>query len=332
LPALGSARSSAFTAVSSNQQRQFTTGMNAYAASNGGQLPGVNSREGKRIWDRANDATMLDELNRDSSLPVQAYDWITLSVGSDVLPVNRHARFAYLYNEFADPAQREVTTVWSGSLGSLGATQLLEYLQQSDAGAMTACSYIMPMGFQYHGRRRWVGGGPIPPQVADQFIRQADGIGWIDSTSGQNYIPSLVQPNRTYMPRLDRLQRPSLKVYNATGTRLYNPNPSGGDSFITVDGSLRGGVAQGSAFGDFGPVHLGSRAFGLDPSSDGIAKRVAFRHNNRIVTAMFDGSTRTMTPDEAVNPTHWFPSGSILGTGNVSPGAEEYVGADRVIN
>lgn len=326
LPALGAARSTAFTAVASAQQRQFSTGMNAYAASNNGQFPGVNSREGFEVWQRRDDQAMLDELNRDSAMPVQAYDWMTLSVGADALPTNRHARFVYLYNELADPAQREITTVWSGSLSSLGAGELLQYLQENNIGAMTASSYIMPMGFQYHGRKRWQGGGTIPPQVASEFIRESDGIGWPTSTSGQNYIPGLLQrPNYSYIPRTDRLQRPSLKVFCSSGTRLYNDSPQGGDAFVTVDGSLRGGFAQGSAFGDFGPVHLGSRCFGLDPESDGIAKDITFRHKGRIVTAMFDGSTRQMTPEEAIDPTFWFPSSSVLGTGNVTPGADDFV-------
>lgn len=331
LPALGAARSSAFAAVSAATQRQFSTGMNSYAASNMGQLPGVNSDEGYEIWRRNDDASMLDEMNRDSGLPVQAYDWMTLSIGADDLPTNRHARFVYLYNELADPAQREVTTVWSGSLSSLGASELLQYLQENNIGAMTASSYIMPVSFQYYGRKRWQSGN-LPPQIANQFIRESDGIGFPLSTSSQNYVPGLLQqPEYSYMPRLDRLKRPSLKVFNSSGTRLYNESPQGSD-FVTVDGSLRGGYAQGSAFADFGPVHLGSNCFGLDPESDGVAKDITFRHSGRIITAMFDGSTRQMTPEQAIDPTHWFPSGSILGTSNVTPGAEEFVSDDRVIN
>lgn len=333
LPALGAARNSAFAAVSSNQQRQFSTGMNAYATSNNGQLPGVNSREGYEVWRRNSDPLMLDELSRDSSMPVQAYDWMTLSVDGDNLPLDRNARFVYLYNELGDPAQKEITTVWSGSLGSLGSQELLDYLQQTGQGAMKASSYIMPMGFQYYGKLRWTGGGAIPPQARDRFILESQGIGWAASTSGNNYVPGLLQqPNPSYIPRLDRLDRPSLKVYNATGTRLYSDSPAGGDSFVTVDGSLRGGFAQGSAFGDFGPVHRSSRAFGLGPEQDGVAKQIAFRHSGRIIVAMFDGSTRPLTPEQAIDPTYWFPSGSILGASNVTPGAEEFVGEDRRIN
>src|SRR5690606_17619082 len=125
--------------------------------------------------------------------------------------------FVYLYNELADPAQREVTTVWSVSLSSLGASELLQYLQENNIGAMTASSYIMPVSFQYYGRKRWQGGN-LPPQFANQFIRESDGIGFPLSTNSQNYVPGLLQqPEYSYMPRLDRLKRPSLKVFNSSG-------------------------------------------------------------------------------------------------------------------
>lgn len=329
LPALGAARTAAFTAVSQQTQRQFSVGMNSHAASNQGELPGVNSKDGHAIWlDPSQE--MLDRLDRDSGLPVQTYDWMTQSSGAENLPTNRAARFAYLFNEYADPAQREIGTIWSTSLSEVGAAELLQYLQTSGTGALRATSYIMPTGFQYYGAlRAGPGSGPTPPG----FIRPNNGIGWRPATGSQNYVPNLVTPNRSYIPRLDRLTRPSLKVFNTTTARFYNSTPEGG-AFVTIDGGIKGvGDQQGNAFGDFGPVHLESPGFGLSPEADGVAKSIAFRHNGRIVTAMFDGSARLMTPEEAVNPTHWFPSGSVLGSGNVSPGAEEYVDLNtRIIN
>jgi len=328
LPALGSARASAFTAVSQQTQRQFSIGMNSHAASNRSELPGVNSKDGFAIWNDPSQA-MLDRLNRDSGLPVQTYDWMTHSSGADNLPTNRAARFVYLYNEYADPAQREIGTVWSASLSAVGSSELLEYLQNNGSGALTATSYIMPTAFQYYGLLRAGPGSTAPPPG---FIRPNNGIGWRSATASQNYVPTLVTPNRSYIPRLDRVTRPSLKVFNTTTGRFYNSTPEGG-AFITIDGGIKGvGDQQGNAFGDFGPVHRRSPGFGLDPESDGVAKRIAFRHNGRIVTAMFDGSARVMTPEEAVNPTYWFPSGSILGSGNIAPGAENFVGDDRIIN
>ncbi|XOV76855.1 MAG: prepilin-type N-terminal cleavage/methylation domain-containing protein [Phycisphaerales bacterium] len=103
LPALGQARATSFSAVASATQRNLLTGMTAYSTSNDGWIPGVNS-SGRELWDRNNDATMLDELNRDASSPVQAWDWITPCLDGENLPLDRAARFAYIYEELADPA------------------------------------------------------------------------------------------------------------------------------------------------------------------------------------------------------------------------------------
>lgn len=320
LPALGQARSSAHTAVSSATQRSFLTGLSAFTASNDGWLPGVNST-GLELWNRANDGAILDQLSRDSSKPVQAWDWMTPCVDSDALPIDREARFAYLYEELADPSQRETTVSWSGASG-IGITEMENYLLERGTGSLPAMSYAMPNAFQFYGARRLgPGQGPTPPG----FIRPQNGIGWSDGGDGIAQLPL------SYIPRIANIKGASRKVMNATGTRFIEDptGPTGG--IISTDFSLRGGVYQGSAFQDHGPVHSESPAYGLARTA-GLSDTITYRHNGRIIVTFYDGSTSLLTRDESYDPAYWFPSGTILGTGEVVPEAENFVNDERIIN
>ncbi|XHC24864.1 type II secretion system protein [Phycisphaerales bacterium ac7] len=320
LPALGQARATSFSAVASATQRNLLTGMTAYSTSNDGWIPGVNS-SGRELWDRNNDATMLDELNRDASSPVQAWDWITPCLDGENLPLDRAARFAYIYEELADPAQRETTVAWSQASG-VGISEMETYILERNGGALTAMSYSMPNAFQFYGARRaGPGGGPTPPG----FIRPQNGIGWSDN--GRN----IATPPASYIPRLSSVKGASRKIMNASGTRYI---PSEGDSdagIISTDFSLRGGVYQGSAFQDHGAIHSESPAYGINRTG-GLAGTITYRHNGRILATFFDGSTAPLTPDQSYDPALWFPSGSTLGTGEIVPEAENFVNDERIIN
>jgi prepilin-type N-terminal cleavage/methylation domain-containing protein len=323
LPALGSARASSFTAVSSGLQRNLHTGMTAYTASNDGWIPGVNS-SGRDIWDNVNDAATLDRLDRDGGLPVQAWDWMTPSLDGDTLPIDREARFAYLFDELADPAQTETTVSWDEANG-LGISEMETYLLQRNQGALTAMSFVMPNAFQYYGAIRVPGGGstPVPPG----FLRERNGIGFHQVAATQ-----IARPPANYIPRIANVQGASRKIMNASGTR-YIPREGDSDAgIISTDFSIRGGIYQGSAFQDYGAIHASSPAYGFERSG-GFAEPISYRHQGRLVATFYDGSTGTLTREESYDPAYWFPRGSILGSGDIVPEAENFVDPDtRIIN
>ncbi len=317
LPALGSARASAFTVGASSIQRNFLYGLSSYAASNDGWIVGVNST-GREIWDRANDAGMLDPLNRDSSAPVQAWDWITPCIDTDGLPEDREARFAYLYNDLADPAQRETTVSWDAANGP-GISDMENYILNELQGSITAMSYAMPNAFQYYGAlRAGPGSTPAPPG----FIRPQNGIGYPPQNTG------IARPNPAYVPRLSNLQGPSIRIMNSSATRYIDAE----QGIISTDFSIRGGDRQGSAFQDHGAIHASSPAFGIE-FTQGLAETITYRHQGRIVATFFDGNTRPLTIEESYNPSYWYPKGSTLGNSDIVPEAENFVDPDtRLIN
>ncbi len=316
LPALGAARSTAQTAGAQSIQRNLVTGMFAFANSNKDFFPGVNS-SGLKLWPEGNHAQQYDIIDRVSSEPVQAWDWMTPSLDGDNLPADREARFAYLFNELADPSQREFGASWTQSSG-VGVAEMEQYILNELSGTVTAMSYAMPTAFgQYGLRRLGASSAPTPPG----FIRENNGIGYSDGGRGIATLPV------SYIPRLSSIQGAARKVANVTGTRYIDSE--GG--LISTDFSLRGGTFQGSAFQDHGPVHSDSPAYSMTRSG-GIAERVTYRHQGRLVASFFDGSTRLLTRQESYDPTYWFPRGTILGNGEVVPEANQYVDSDRIVN
>jgi prepilin-type processing-associated H-X9-DG protein len=95
---------------------------------------------------------------------------------------------------------------------------------------------------------------------------------------------------------------------------------------------VRGGIYQGSAFQDYGAIHANSPAYGFDRTG-GLAETITYRHSGRIVATFFDGSTTTITRQDSYDPSLWFPRGSILGSGDIVPEAENFVDpTTRAIN
>lgn len=315
LPALGAAQATARTAVSASLQRNFVVGMTSFAASNRDFIPGINS-SGFDLWDSNNHTQQYDIISRDGSEPVQAWDWMTPSIDGESLPANREARFAYLFNELADPAQQEFGASWDEAFG-LGVSEMENYILNELGGSVTAMSYAMPTMFGQYGLLRAGPGSTAPPPG---YIRPQNGIGWGDNRD-------IARPPLSYVPKLSSIQGGSRKVAVTTATRYIDRQ--GG--LISTDFSLRGGSFQGSAFQDHGPVHSESPAFGMNRSG-GIAERITYRHQGRIVCAFFDGSTRTITKAESYDPSLWFPRGAVLGNGEVAPEALEFVDSDRVVN
>ena len=106
LPALGKARASAWQSKGLGLQKQLATGMLSYAASNTGFIPGLNT-SGLRLERMA--STQPDRMDQSASIPVQSWDWMTLSLDDQDLPLNRAERFFTLLDRFRDPAD-----LWCG--------------------------------------------------------------------------------------------------------------------------------------------------------------------------------------------------------------------------
>jgi len=177
------------------------TGIYSFASSNNDFIPGVNS-SGFELWDSNQHAQQYEIINRDGSEPVQAWDWMTPSLDGDNLPVNREARFAYLFNELADPAQQEFGASWADTFG-FGGSLMEQYILNELGGSVTAMSYAMPTAFgQYGLRRAGPGSTPAPPG----FIRPNNGVGYSDGGRG------IAIPPVSYVPKLSRID-PFMKKY-----------------------------------------------------------------------------------------------------------------------
>lgn len=148
LPALSKARGTAYLIVSSQNLKQFYTGMAAYGSDSDGYFPAYGtSGAGMRspiilnkLW--GSEQELYDEMNEDPNMPTCAYDWASPALSGENLPANREARMWYIWEELGDPAQTVQVEVYDGS-SSPGKQAAIQYI--ADKGDLfPGCSYLMP--------------------------------------------------------------------------------------------------------------------------------------------------------------------------------------------
>ena len=316
LPALGSARRSAWQAQGAGIQRQLIMGMITAANESNFEIPGLNSKKagGVRIaelYNGANEA-LIDQR---SELPVQSFDWLTASVDTGDLPRSRNGRLVKLFNEYVDPANGqviipgEVNDDWIAS----GDTSLSAEIQR--AGELSAPSFFMPFGYQYG--------------------RTDDNN---DLVGARGYVTLYTQPTEwdgvailppAWRPRIDKVGQTSNKIAIADGH--YNIEVA---SPIDLDLRIQPQETDPTALGAFVSLPpIASESPQYKPTESPANKSLSYRHGGRMNAGFFDGHAEPLQERDVYDPSLWLPKGSILGGADIAQQVFDnglYEAGDRV--
>ncbi len=304
LPALGRARASSWAIKDLALQKQFVTGLITYAGSNNQFIPGLNT-SGLRLEAFETDSTK--PLNNRSSLPVQSWDWMISAVDTDSLPPNREDRFIAMMKQFADPAMRENPTPTTNSPSDFKD-------KVSSSNGINGTSYIMPAGFVW-------GGG-------DQNLTQASKVmQWVAPQTER----TVIKVPDIYRPRIDLVGGQTTKIATVNGFRTLTDKGAEIDGRIWIEPDSTDPDLYG-AFVDRGAAFKNSWSYGDKDSglvTAGANLGLAYRHSGKLNASFWDGHADAMDARESRNPTHWYPTGSLIKTtGEVHPVALDFTFED----
>lgn len=314
LPSLASARQVAQSMVGLNNTRQLVVGQHAYAASNENFMAGpmttgavATARQGE---------TIVGSTGPDT--PVQNFDWMTPTVGSELgLSPNRAERAWQLWERFSCPRATATSSVYSAS----SATDMQDFRDIQDITPYRQTSYIAPLSFLWSkvvvGRLRDVNSSRLPPSF---------------------FFTNPVDLNSAYRPRLDSVDRPDGKVAVADGTR-YLANLGGGligGARLGLDFDVTPAPTQYGAFTTSGPIFHKSVAYGrASPQTNGSTLNVdlSMRFFDREMhVAMWDGHAERINSTRAWGDVGlWYPSGSTFTGTDATPEAKDsYQTGDKI--
>ncbi|MBL0928086.1 MAG: prepilin-type N-terminal cleavage/methylation domain-containing protein [Phycisphaerales bacterium] len=292
LPAIGEARRTAWQVVGANMQRQLYVGGQTFANANKLKLPGLNTTGiALRSASGGGAAAMVTRMNQSSAAPVQTWDWISPSLDDQALPTPRAARFWDILERFGCPAMRERVPVWPSSSAS---TDVRDYVIQKGQ-QFRGVSFLMPAAFVWSGTGNTAGG-----MVSSAF------------TAPVTVVPS-------WIPRMDRIQNSSNKVYAADGFRYFD---GAADFDASPDTQFYG------SFSDSSPVRTACVAWGsvgFSAAVNGAQLPLSYRHKGRMNTIRFDGSSKLVNDYDSRDPTLWFPSGSVFTGGEHDPRSVNFI-------
>jgi prepilin-type N-terminal cleavage/methylation domain-containing protein/prepilin-type processing-associated H-X9-DG protein len=294
LPALGKARSTAWQIGGASTQRQLMLGMISYAAGNDGWIPGVNTSGSKLIG--GVDANDIAWMERNGSAPTSNVDWMTACLADADLPPDREARFYRLMNDYADPAMRERPAVWTA--GPAGNAEFQAYVSENGKENPLGVSYLMPAYFQLMGQAN---------DTSETIIQDEIVSGGSPALNRTHRIPP------SYRPRLENIGLLAKKAGIVSGFRFFD-----GSAPATTEASYS--TPNFGSFIERTPVDQNSTSWGFrtrqfpnrQGSGFGPAALLAYRHNQRLNVAFFDGHVDTMGDLESRNPGYWAPSGSVF--------------------
>ncbi|MEL6497903.1 MAG: prepilin-type N-terminal cleavage/methylation domain-containing protein [Planctomycetota bacterium] len=316
LPALGTARKTAWALVDQTQLRSLATGQAVYLTDNKDYYAAVNTSG----WDgqRASGGQPY-VFNTTAETPTSVFDFISPTVGQELgFSANRARRLGDILNDFADPAARELNSeLFPGGTSPADIDELDEYLTENRG--YRQISYLMPGAFMYWGTP--ARGGFVPGQgsTPNDTERWASRFGfvprsWTDSISSQVHTP------RNFRNRIDQVGiSPSNKIMIANGTRYFVDGLLDFDPSVTPE--LFGSFSSGT------PQWTGNTAYGTNGPGAPENLRLSFRHGNSSINVVhFDGSTENLTQREVyTDMSKWAPSGSVVvDTGRLTPEAREY--------
>jgi len=336
LPAAGQARKTAWRIGAASIQKQIALGAHAFASmQQSTQIPGVNSEPTLRLFNTlrsAGSGALLDEIDGDPGAPVQAGDFITQSIGADLLPPRLAARWWVTLNELRDPAMGEKSQVWSGSAGE--APRLLEDYALQRGEIYNGVSFLQPAVWQYYA---------LGPSLRESFgtsgvrafqRRAIDGVSQGDYYRVLGpYQPASrnqVRARGRYSPWLASIERPSGKVSFATGFRYLST--VGPDFDATWQAGAPVNAHWYGSFLTSTPVFEGSQAYGVDSEVRGRQLPLSYRHGGRMVAAFWDGHVEAITRAASFDPALWNPTGweFVGGPGTAPESRSFYEPGDRL--
>ncbi|MGP1272527.1 MAG: prepilin-type N-terminal cleavage/methylation domain-containing protein [Phycisphaerales bacterium] len=313
LPALGTARRTAWSLIDQTQLRSLGTGQAVYGADNKDFYASVNTTGWEAQETSGNSLLGV----RDSSTPVQSFDFISPTVGQDLgFSSTRAERFADIFNDFRDPAASEFNGDVFGSAPDRN--EFVEYLEENRGYRQV--SYLMPGGFTYWGSPSQ---GFVPGQgFRDEIRVWRTRYGFVPR-SWTGLIASQVDTRAGFRNRFEQVGiSPSTKIMVANGTRYLQDGVL--DFAIDLTPSTFGAFSSGT------PQWPGNTAYGgaFRFATDGSNQRLSFRHLGESINVVhFDGHTENLKKEEVHRDVAaWVPSGSIAKTGaEWTPEAEEYL-------
>lgn len=318
LPALGAARGAAWEVVSNARKRDLAQSINLYGSDYDEFIPGVGTsglRIAQGVTTNLNEQAEFDRANSDPSRPTNPFDWASPALVAENMPTNREERMWYIWEQLGCPAQTQRSEPWPLT-GSATGVQEARDLVQARGDFFPGVSFLMPVHFQYWGRTvdpsaNSFGPVPIPPFNANT-------IKGIAAPQGIASTPVQINPN--YIPRRTSITLPAQKIVLADGFRYH-----AGD---LIDFDARYRVNLFGPWTDSSPVFADSTAWGGPESSNpsnGRSFPLSYRHRDRMGAAFFDGSVRSLTYEQSVNPTFWYPSGSVFNGTNAVPAAASFL-------
>jgi prepilin-type N-terminal cleavage/methylation domain-containing protein len=263
LPALGTARKTAWTLVDQTQLRSLATGQAVYMADNKDSYASVNT-SGWRGQEIANGIAVRPGsraangepyvFNTTASTPTSVFDFISPTVGEGLgFSANRARRTGDIFNDFADPAAREFNSeLFTQNGAPADLDEFDEYINNNRGYRQV--SYLMPGAFMYWGTASTGGFTPGQPPQPDQRQQWVARYGFAPKSWNGGPGSTVHTPNN-FRNRIDQVGvSVSNKVMIANGTRYFEnglldfdprPNPNSFGSFSSGTPQWTGNTAYG---------------------------------------------------------------------------------------
>lgn len=300
LPALAGARSSGWQIKDASLQKQLLLGTQTWSNSNDLSIPGANT-SGLALRN-------IDEDKLDSSgKPTQNWDWLTAALDDGSLPEDRSERFVYLFDEFANPANKVTITDSEMEYGSKPG-DLQDYITNTVV-TFNAPSYFMAATWQWAGPDAFNDTTNIPDK---RYVQPAE-------EQGVALLPS------SWFPRVNNVGQSSNKV--AISNAFYDLD----DASPKLEASIWL-EPQDDSYGAFcssTPCKADSKNFVVDPKNENLSK--CFPHSEKLNAGFWDGHVASLDSQECQDPSYWYPKGSIMkGTNATTLARASYDPEDKI--
>ncbi len=295
MPSLAKAREQARQVVCAARMQQISRAESAYESTNGGWFVGSPLTTGYFL---ARNNTWNPSLQGFYRFAVEWFDFATPLIremrGPSAVPnpngdPNSDARkkmFLKVTEEpFHCPSNNEVTPAWPSSTGF---------------PVIRAPSYLSMSTIMRGGPDMYARAGSAFPKVEPYKVAQSPA--WE------------LKPPDPYMPRAERIGRPSMKVFIADGLRFYDGTQMDYSTYPTGHKGMMCGDPPSAYSTDL----TEAREYML-------ARQYSYRHgrNNRINAVFFDGHVESLFADAksgpdkpytgtAVHPRHYYPSNTVI--------------------
>lgn len=287
LPALGTAREVARSAVCSGNLRSMVQGQDMYMNSHKEYIAGPNT-SGADV--QVTPGIIVGETH--SAMPTQDYDWISPTMGDSLsLSPLRAERMSQIVNRFGCPSARNQAVPW---VGSQIPSEQNDFTRIQGLYGFRQTSYLSPASFHQ-----------FPSQTeAQRHPYKGVVLKWSHTT------PVRI-PDR-YRPRRDQIgNNAAKKVLVADGTRYLE------NGIIDFDASPKA-VGVYGAFTCSGPIFVNSPEYA---QSNQTLQRISARHASLQMNAgYFDGHVGSMKLNQAYGDAEpWYPGGSRWTASSATP-------------